>query len=168
MSTPPKTDASTRLNQEINYLIAHMSGSDFKVEEPPGLTYEKFLDNKMLMIAAIRAGIPYSLFELIKEESPFTETDWVEILDISGKSLQRYKQAKQHVFRPIHSEKIMEMAEVTHAGLEVFGSLDKFRSWLHTPAFAFGQLKPIELLKDSYGKDMVLGQLVRISHGIFV
>ena len=40
------------------------------------LTYSEFLSNKMLMIRLIRAGVPYSLFVLIKEITPFTENDW--------------------------------------------------------------------------------------------
>jgi uncharacterized protein (DUF2384 family) len=31
-----------------------------------------------------------------------------------------------------------------------------------------GDLKPAELLKDSYGKEMVMAELNRIEHGIFV
>jgi putative toxin-antitoxin system antitoxin component (TIGR02293 family) len=62
----------------------------------------------------------------------------------------------------------MEMAEVTQIGLDVFGSIEKLRSWLHTPSFALGNVKPVELLKDSYGKELVLTELVRINHGILV
>jgi putative toxin-antitoxin system antitoxin component (TIGR02293 family) len=60
------------------------------------------------------------------------------------------------------------MAEVTRAGLEVFGDIDKLKLWLNTPNFALGNHKPIELLRDSYGKDMVMSELIRISHGIFI
>jgi uncharacterized protein (DUF2384 family) len=38
--------------------------------------------------------------------------------------------------------------------------------WLETPNFALGNQKPFELLKDSYGKEMVMGELTRIDHGI--
>lgn len=168
MKTPRKSSLESRLNKEIGYLFADAVKGGFTAEEQPGTTYDSFLDNRMLMIAAIRTGIPYSLFDLIQQEAPFSESDWAGFLDISGKSLQRYKQAKQHVFKPIHSEKILEMAEVTRAGLEVFGNLERFKSWLNTPVYAFNNLKPIELLKDSYGKDMVLGELIRINHGILV
>ena len=69
---------------------------------------------------------------------------------------------------PIHSEKIIEIAEVTKIGLDVFGNLEKLKLWLNTPNFALGNLKPIELLNDSYGKEMVIGELTRINHGILV
>ena len=60
------------------------------------------------------------------------------------------------------------MAEVTNIGLDVFGSMDKFKLWLDTPNFSLGNLKPLELLKDSYGKEMVISELTRISYGILV
>jgi putative toxin-antitoxin system antitoxin component (TIGR02293 family) len=58
------------------------------------------------------------------------------------------------------------MAEVTTIGLDVFGNLDRLRLWLATPNFALGKRKPIELLKDSYGKELVIGELTRINYGI--
>ena len=58
------------------------------------------------------------------------------------------------------------MAEVTKVGLDVFSSIEKFKLWLNTPSYALGKLKPIELLKDSYGKEMVISELNRINHGI--
>ncbi|MBL7773734.1 MAG: DUF2384 domain-containing protein [Chitinophagaceae bacterium] len=132
------------------------------------VTYEKFLEDKMLIIVAIRAGIPYSLFDLIQHYTPFSESDWANFLDISTKSLQRYKSSPEHHFKPIHSEKIIEMAEVTKVGIDVFGNMDKLKLWLNTPCYALGKLEPIELLKDSYGKEMVISELNRINHGIFV
>lgn len=132
------------------------------------VTYEKFLEDKMLIIVAIRAGIPYSLFDLIQHYTPFSESDWANFFDISTKSLQRYKSSPEHHFKPIHSEKIIEMAEVTKVGLDVFGNMDKLKLWLNTPCYALGKLEPIELLKDSYGKEMVISELNRINHGIFV
>lgn len=127
--------------------------------------YTDFFSDKMLMIQVIREGVTYALFDIIKHATPFTEEDWAEFLNTTPKSLQRYKQSSK-TFKPIQSEKIIEMAEVTNTGLDVFGHMDKFKLWLETPNFALGNLKPIELLKDSYGKEMVMGELVRINHGI--
>ncbi|MGY6561723.1 MAG: type II RES/Xre toxin-antitoxin system antitoxin [Luteibaculaceae bacterium] len=132
------------------------------------VTYKKFLEDKMLIIFAIRAGIPYSLFELIQNFTPFSENDWANFLNISTKSFQRYKSSPEHYFKPIHSEKIIEMAEVSKVGLDVFGNSEKFKLWLNTPTYALGKLKPIELLKDSYGKEMVIAELNRINYGILV
>ncbi len=146
----------TKLNREITSLLH---------EE---ITYDEFLKDTMLIIGAIKSGIPYSLFNLIQDYTPFTESDWAKFLDISTKSLHRYKMEPGFTFKPIHSEKIIEMAEVTKIGLDVFGSMEKLNLWLNTPNYALSNLKPIELITDSYGKKLVIGELTRIDHGIFV
>lgn len=157
-----------QLNKEIALLLKRSSGLSKNFEVKPNTTYNDFLSNKFLIILAIRAGVPYSLFNLIQHYSPFTETDWADLLDVSQKTLQRYKQTSQHQFKPSHSEKIIEMAEVTHMGLQVFDTMDQFKHWLQTPNFALGKINPMELLKDSYGKELVIAELTRIHHGIFV
>ncbi len=129
------------------------------------ITSADFFTNKMFMMIVIREGVPYSLFNIIRTYAPFSLDDWAIFLNLSTKSLQRYEQASK-VFKPIHAEKIIEMAEVTHLGLEVFGDAEKLKLWLDTPSFALGNMKPIELLKDSYGKDLVMSELTRIEHGI--
>lgn len=152
---------------KINKEIADFFKSK-KIGTPRQVTYKEFLEDKMLIIAAIRMGIPYSIFDLIQNFTPFSESDWADFLGVSTKSLQRYKLSSEHQFKPIHSEKIIEMAEVTKVGLDVFGNLEKLKLWLNTPNFALGKLKPIELLKDSYGKELVVSELIRINHGILV
>lgn len=156
-----------KLNKEINTLF---KSSAFLKRNNGGkktVTYGEFLSDKMLMIDLINVGVPYSLFDLIQSVSPFSEGDWAAILDISLKSLQRYKQSAK-TFKPLQSEKIVEVAEVTREGLEFFGDAEKFRRWLNTPSLALGKAKPKDLLKSSYGKELVLGELVRMEHGIFV
>jgi len=157
-----------KLNQEIAFYFRQSSFENFSIEISKNITYEEFLTSKILIIIAIRAGIPYSLFDLIQDYTPFTDQDWAKFLDISTKSLHRYKMTSSYLFKSIHSEKIIEVAEVTKIGLDVFGNMDKFKLWLNTPNFALGRLKPIDLLKDSYGKELVISELISINHGILV
>jgi putative toxin-antitoxin system antitoxin component (TIGR02293 family) len=141
------------------------TGKTMTVAYKAPVSFANFISDKMLVIEVIRRGVPYSFFNDIMELAPFRLEDWLQLLNISSKTLTRYKQNKQN-FRPIQSEKIIEMAEVTHDGLEVFGSMEKFRLWLETPTFALGNTRPIDLLKDSYGKDLVLTELNNINYGI--
>ena len=69
--------------------------------------------------------------------------NWADFLDISTKSLHRYKQTSKS-FKSIQSEKIIEMSEVTKVGLDVFGEMEKFKLWLETPNFSLGNFKPLE------------------------
>jgi putative toxin-antitoxin system antitoxin component (TIGR02293 family) len=156
-----------KLNKEVSTLFKRSSKNYKFVHSNSDLTYDDFLSNKMLIIVAIRTGIPYSFFDLIQHMAPYTEADWANFLDISTKSLQRYKLTSK-LFKPYQSEKIIEMAEVTHVGIDVFGDMDKFKLWLDTPNFSLGNMKPLELLKDSYGKDLVIAELTRINYGILV
>lgn len=160
-------DIEQKLDKEISTIFKSKTDNKRLEKDKQNLTYNEFLSNKMLIIKLIRTGVPYSLFDLIRNVTPFSETDWAELLNLSTKSLHRYKQDAKY-FKPLQSEKIIEMAEVTNIGVEVFGNMEKFKLWLDTPNFALGNLKPMELLKDSYGKEMVIGELTRINHGILV
>lgn len=153
------------LNKEITSLFKRSQIGKKLLSFRNEITFTDFFSNRLLMISLIREGVPYSLFSLIKDYTPFTESEWSDFLEISAKSLQRYKQSSKH-FKSLQSEKIIEMAEVTNIGLDIFGGMEKFKLWLNTPNFSLGGSKPIELLKDSYGKEMVVGELTRINHGI--
>jgi putative toxin-antitoxin system antitoxin component (TIGR02293 family) len=154
-----------KLDEEISNVIKHSGKSKYLASSDSEITYSDFLKNKLMIVHIIRDGVPYSLFARIQEYAPFSDKEWSNFLEISTKSLQRYKQSPKK-FKPVQSEKIIEMAEVTNIGLDVFGDMSKFKLWLNTPSFALGNLKPIDLLRDSYGKEMVIGELTRINYGI--
>jgi len=163
-----KNNFEYKLDQEITSMFNEPEMATYTPRMNKNITYSGFFEDKMLVIAAIRAGVPYSLFDVLQENAPFTEDNWADFLDISTKSLQRYKTSEDFHFKAIHSEKIIEMAEVTTVGLDVFGSMDKLKLWLNTPSYALGNLRPIELIKDSYGKELVIAELTRINYGILV
>lgn len=124
-----------------------------------------YVNDHLLMVEVIKKGITYSLFEEIQKLASLTNKDWADILNISPRSLQRYKDQNQ-VFKPIQSEKIIELGEIFLLGNEVFEDPEKFKSWLETSNFALGKLTPSSLLSDSYGQELVVNELHRISHGI--
>lgn len=138
------------------------------VAEPQGAMAASFADSvndRLLMVKIIKKGITYALFEEIQKLSSLTNKDWADILNISLRSLQRYKD-QQQLFKPIQSEKILELGEIFILGNEVFGDPDKFKMWLETPNFAIGSLKPTSLLADSYGQELIINELTRIHYGI--
>ena len=157
---------SKQLDRKTELFVRHLKQNGKSVFLKRKITYSDFLADKMIIVMAIRKGIPFDLFETIMQYSPFSLNDWAELLSVSKKSLQRYEQSKKS-FKSLQSEKIIEMAEVVNLGLEVFDDMDKFKLWLETPNFALGNMKPFDLLRDSYGKEMVIGELIRVEHGIF-
>lgn len=131
------------------------------------VNYGGLFENKMVVIQAIASGLPYQLFELIQGTTPFTDDEWADYLNLSKKTLQRNKLEKGFRFKPIHSEKILELAEVNHFGSEVFDSLPQLHQWLQAPSVALAGYTPAALLRNSYGKELVMAELNRIEHGIF-
>tara|TARA_R110001606_G_scaffold346947_1_gene496236 strand:- start:649 stop:1155 length:507 start_codon:yes stop_codon:yes gene_type:complete len=167
MDYKKNTSDFTVVNEAIYSYVTNFDTAsifNFNIENN---SFSDFFDNKMLIIQVIKKGLPYKIFNAIKKIIPFTEDEWANYLNISKKSLQRYSNDKNHLFKPIHTEKIIELAEVTNFGKDVFDSTEQFYLWLYTPLFVFNNLKPSELLQDSYGKELVMEELNRIEHGIF-
>jgi putative toxin-antitoxin system antitoxin component (TIGR02293 family) len=153
------------LNKALQIYIKNNGFKDLYAAKKARISFADLFSNKLLLIMVIRKGIPYSIFSLIQNITPFSLNDWANYLDISSKSLTRYQQ-QDKPFKSSHTEKIIELAEVTSLGIEVFGNNKKFKDWLETPIYALGNLKPFDLLRDSYGKEMIIGELTRIAHGI--
>lgn len=139
----------------------------FEEEEGYTMSMLDLFSNKIIITRLIRHGLPYHHFTAIQDYTPLSEADWSDVLDLSPRTLTRYKKGNKN-FKPLQSEKILEMAEVTVEGLKVFKDMNKFKLWLQTPNFALGSKKPIDLIKDSYGKDLVIAELTRIDEGVFV
>ncbi len=156
----------TALNELFQAYLQNIN--KFPEVESENIIYSEIFENKMLLIRVIREGLPYTLFSKIKAITPFSEDDWSEYLSLSKKTLQRHRNDADYIFKPIHTEKIIELAEVANFGKQVFDSTEQFYLWLNTPSFSLGNLKPKELLKDSYGKELVMSELNRIEQGIFV
>lgn len=126
-----------------------------------------FFTDTFAIMQVIKNGVSQELFSLIGAWVPFSEETWARLLGISTKSLQRYAKSKT-TFKKLQSEKIIEVAEVAYLGLDIFGDRQNFWYWLDTPTLGFGGRKPVELLEDSYGKELLLGTLIRMDHGIFI
>jgi len=155
------------INKAINLYIKRIDKISGVKTQTKNMDYPDFFENTMLIIKVIKNGLPYKLFNKIKDITPFSEDDWAAYLNLSKKTLQRHRNDDDYLFKPIHTEKIIELAEVTNFGKNVFDSTEQFYLWLNTPSYALSNLKPAELLKDSYGKELVMAELNRIDHGIF-
>jgi len=132
-----------------------------------GMDFISFLKDKFTMMQSIQRGITQRFFEAIRSRMPFTDQQWADFLNISPKSLQRYSTDASHVFKPIHSEKIIQLAQVMEEGRATFGSQERFYRWLDTPNVALGGGKPMDMLHNSYGQELVLAELNAINYGIF-
>jgi len=121
--------------------------------------------NAMSLIKMVRNGIGFAAFDTFANKSPFSINEWSTYLHLSERTMQRYRIEKR-TFDPLQSEKIIEIALFYNKGVEVFGSTDKFNSWLETDNLALGGLKPKTLLDNSFGIGLLRDELTAIEFGI--
>lgn len=131
------------------------------------LLYLRGFKSPMDKVKFIRNGVPFHVFEQLRKEVPFSDEEWAVLLDISLKSLQRYMKDGTHIFKVIHSERILEVIEVCELGVELFGSQENFHGWCLEAMPALNNMPPLDLMRDSYGKEIVMGELHSINHGVF-
>ncbi len=165
MKIPPNP-TTPQLDKALQALAKSLPQTQRFGIDPDKSTFTEIFQNKLFLVHVIRQGIPYSIFELIAAQAPFDFVEWASFLELSPRSLQRYK-VENRTFEPIQSEKILALVEVTQFGLEVFGNMEMLRIWLKTPSFVLGRMAPIELVAYSFGRQLVMTELVHIEHGIF-
>jgi len=123
-------------------------------------------DNTILyVIREVRKGIAYNSFTNAVKNVPLTLKEWSDILDLSERTLQRYKKDKR-AFDTLQSEKIVQVTLLIRYGRDVFGDEKKFNLWLNTENLSIGNIKPKELLDSGFGIDLLKDELTRVENGI--
>jgi putative toxin-antitoxin system antitoxin component (TIGR02293 family) len=112
-----------------------------------------------------RSGLPKRLLLSLAKRISLTIQELADIMHISERTLQRYDD--DAIIKTEYAEKAVELARLYTRGEEVFGSLDKFKTWMKTPLHVFRGETPVSLLDSSVGFDIVFKELGRIEHGIF-
>lgn len=104
-------------------------------------------------------------FKKIADKVPFTLQEWSQILHISERTLQRYAKANS-TFPFSVVDRILQIDKVIKRGIDVFGSLDKFISWLRSNPYMLEGRLSLQSLRSIEGINLVLTQLGRIEHGV--
>lgn len=149
-------------NQESSSGLVQESAAVYNAS----LAYSSTDDRGVLsLIDAINRGIDFSVFETITKKYSFSLQNWADFLHISSKTLSRY-QKESKTFDALQSERIMQIEILHSKGVEVFGSKENFSTWLETENLALGNLIPRNLLKNSFGIQLLMDELTRIEHGV--
>lgn len=125
------------------------------------------LDNNDIfkLINATREGVDYKIFNDFSITYPLNSIVWSKILNMSERTIQRYKREKKR-FDSIHTEKLLLIMLLFKKGSEVFGDTTNFLTWTNSENIALGGGKPIDLLDNSFGINLVKDELLRIEHGV--
>ena len=130
------------------------------------VSYQSLGNRSILsLINTVRQGISFSAFMNLVNKSPFNVNEWAGFLHLSDRTMQRYKK-EEKTFDPIHTEKILEITLLYKKGVEVFGDTERFDAWLNANNIALGNVKPKDLLDNTFGISFLKDELGRIEYGI--
>jgi putative toxin-antitoxin system antitoxin component (TIGR02293 family) len=129
-----------------------------------GIKPSKFSSDQDIL-QLTRDGLPKRILLSLAKKISLTIQELANIMHISERTLQRYDD--NAIIKTEYAEKAIELARLYTRGEEVFGSMDKFKSWMKTPSHIFKGEAPVSLLDTSFGFNMVFKELGRIEHGIF-
>lgn len=130
-----------------------------------GNTARQFMGNSYDMLTISRNGLPKSGLMALAKKISLSLQEFANIMHISERTLQRYED--DTIIKTEYTEKAIELARLYTRGEEVFGTLDKFKTWMKTPLYVFKGETPVSLLDTSIGFDMIFKELGRIEYGIF-
>ncbi len=127
----------------------------------------KSLENKdvLQLIDITRKGVDYNTYKKFTASYPLNPAAWSKILNMSERTIQRYKREKKR-FDSIHTEKFLLIMLLFKKGVEVFGNTSNFLTWINSKNIPLGGVKPLDLLDNSFGINMVKDELIKMEHGI--
>lgn len=123
------------------------------------------LQNTSEVIAQIQKGLPISAFTHLKKNLDVSDKELSKVLRIPVSTLARRKKGKRFPFE--ESERIFRIARLFDKAVNVFGKEDLARKWLKEPAWALGDVAPIEYARTELGAHEVESLLGRIEDGVF-
>jgi putative toxin-antitoxin system antitoxin component (TIGR02293 family) len=125
---------------------------------PNKTALEIFLTDPITISKIIDDGLPVEFFDTACRYVPLTAEEWTSILDLSIKTISRYRNGNKNL-PTLTSEKIIQLLGITSLGLQVLGTIENLRQWLLMPNTQLKKIKPVDLLKNVYGQALVIHQL---------
>jgi putative toxin-antitoxin system antitoxin component (TIGR02293 family) len=123
------------------------------------------INNQYDFIPLIKRGLyKKNLLKLAKEMS-LPLKDFAGFLPVSERTIRRYKSSQR--LSPNVTEHLIKIAELYTKGLDVFENKEKFLHWLDTDNKILSS-KPIQLLDTITGINLIIDELGRIEHGVYI
>ena len=117
------------------------------------------------LVEAVRRGLPFARAERAYRRLGFTLEEAASSLGLPPRTLHRRKAEGARLGRS-ESEKMLRLARVGAAAIDVLGDEELARRWLRAPLQALGGVTPASLLDTDVGAEAVLDVLTRIEHGV--
>ena len=121
--------------------------------------------NTTQLISQIKKGLPLKIFEQLCRNLGVPEKELCRILKIPPTTLARRKKSGQLSFE--ESERVFRIGRLYDKALGVFKQPELSRKWFKEPAWALGDVAPLEYADTELGAKEVEDLLGRIEHGVF-
>jgi putative toxin-antitoxin system antitoxin component (TIGR02293 family) len=143
--------------------VVHENASTFIVNDLL-VPYETYFKSPLAKLGAIKQGLRSAAITDLIQVTGATQIDIAKWLDITEPTLRKHIQSSRELNQGL-SEHIIQLFELFDKGLDTFGSLDEFKSWLkhYNPGI---DAIPFDLLDTLTGISIVLTQLIRIDYGV--
>lgn len=123
--------------------------------------------SKHIWITRIREGLSVDLVVSLANKMKVPQKELAGWLHITPRTLQRHIET-QSTLSAETSDRLAQIIRVYCRCNEVFKDDQKVSVWLKTPNFALGGVAPFSLLDTMVGIDLVLDEVGRIEHGVFI
>lgn len=132
----------------------------------PARVEEPLMEYSPVKRLPVVADFPYRKFEKIAAMVPFTQREWANILHLSERTLQRYSKDNSS-FEGIYVDRILQLEQMIHLGLETFTDAAAFYKWLHKEKKVLGHVLSFESLYSTQGIQDITDQIGRIQYGVY-
>jgi len=127
--------------------------------------YKSAINNDLSIVKNSNAGVSSKIFSELVEMSGISKRFLAEeVFDISLKTMMRYQKDNKKL-NPRNSEIALKLMNLFRKGIEIFGTMISFMSWLNKEAYGLGDKLPITLMNTITGIDLIEEELIRIEFG---
>jgi putative toxin-antitoxin system antitoxin component (TIGR02293 family) len=127
--------------------------------------YKSAISSDLSIVKNANAGIDSTIFSELIEISGINKTFLAEeVFDVSLKTMLRYQKEGKKL-TPRNSEIALKLLNLFDKGIEIFGSMDSFMTWLNKRAYGLGNEVPLTLMNTNTGIDLIEEELIRIEFG---
>ena len=136
------------------------SAERLKLQEIPS----KIDSNEILQIVHSSAIDSKNYFTILKAISHSDDKELSDWLSISEKTFRTHKTSDKTTKPSLKEHAIMLISLFKH-GIEIFGNEEKFKQWLKTENFYFGQKTPVVFIDTASGIKFIDDRLTGIEYG---
>lgn len=138
---------------------------DYNYPEEESLT--SMVNEPVAVSYLIEPKFSFARFTALQPFFGFTQLEWAGILHLSDRTLQRY-QRDNTAFTGLQAEQLLHLERLGKLGNELFSHVHAFQQWLRTPKQVLNQLLDFKALSSTTGIQMLIAELGRIAHGVYI